>query len=92
MSELPAGLPGSDLIEKGIRDLRDGAETIEALLVSISAPRLRALGLPVATPFADPELRLYRQLAARYGAAAHGRYNALLRQLVSYQRAAQCVK
>ena len=38
-------LPGEDLIEAGLQDLRDGRETIAALLVAIGSPRLRRLGL-----------------------------------------------
>lgn len=29
-------LPGGDLVEKGISDLADGLETVEALLVSVN--------------------------------------------------------
>lgn len=36
-------LPGGDLVEKGLRDLADGRETLEALLVAIGEPRLRRL-------------------------------------------------
>jgi hypothetical protein len=86
---LPA-LPGADLVEKGLRDLERGTESVESLLVSLSAPRLRTLGLVVPEPWADPELRLYRMLAERYGAGAHARYNALLRRVVSFQRAHAC--
>jgi hypothetical protein len=80
------------LIEKGLRDLEQGVETVESLLVSMSAPRLRTLGLAVAAPIADPELRLYDRLAVEHGAAAHSRYNALVRRIVSFQRAAACAK
>ena len=86
----PSDLPGSDLIQKGIRDLAGGAETIESLLVSINAPGLRAIGIDVTAPFDEPELRLYRMLAAHHGDGAHSRYNALLRRMVSFQRAAAC--
>jgi hypothetical protein len=92
MADVEAGLPGSELVAQGLRDLEQGVETIESLLVSMSAPRLRALGLVVGTPFADPELRLYRRLGAEHGAAAHGKYNALVRRIVSYQRAAACAR
>ena len=92
MTNDSAHLPGGDLITKGLRDLEQGWETVESLLVSIGAPRLRALGLVVDVPFIDPEFRLYRRLGNEYGAAAHGRYNALVRLLVSYQRAAACAK
>lgn len=81
-------LPGADLVEQGIVDLRMRRETKEALLVSIGSPRLRTLGIDVPEPMADPEHRLYELLARDDVDAAHGRYNALIRRLVSYERAA----
>lgn len=87
-----ANLPGADLIEQGLRDLEQGVETVESLLVSMSAPRLRALGMVIAAPIADAELRLYGRLAARHGAGAHSKYNALVRRVVSFQRAAACAR
>lgn len=85
-------LPGSDLIEAGVRDLRDDRETIAALLVAIGAPRLRRLGieLPEELP-QNPEHRLYALLADDEPDSAHSRYNALIRKLVSFERAAECV-
>jgi hypothetical protein len=85
-------LPGADLIEAGLNDLREGRETIAALLVAIGAPRLRSLGLdlPADLP-AHPEHRLYDLLAQDDSDSAHSRYNAYLRRLVSYERAAECV-
>lgn len=83
-------LPGGDLIERGLADLGRGEESVEALLVSIGVPRLRALGIAVAAPIADPEHRLYLRLAESDPRAAHGRYNALVRRLVSFERAAGC--
>jgi len=81
-------LPGADLVEQGISDLRARRETKEALLVSIGSPRLRMLGVDVPQPIAQPEHRLYELLAREDVDAAHGRYNALVRRLVSYERAA----
>jgi hypothetical protein len=81
-------LPGKELIERGLTDLERGVESIESLLVSIGAPRLRALGVHVPEKtFVKPELRLYDKLAYEYGNGAHSRYNALVRRLVSYERA-----
>jgi hypothetical protein len=82
-------LPGEDLIRRGLADLASGVESAEALLVSIGAPRLAALGLPVPDPFPSPEHRLYELLAAEEPASAHSRYNALVRRLVSYESAAE---
>jgi hypothetical protein len=86
-------LPGEALIRSGLADLADGIESVPALLVSIAAPRLRALGLAVPTEtIPSPEARLYEVLHQTYGDAAHSRYNSLIRRLVSYERAAECAK
>lgn len=85
-------MPGEDLIEAGLKDLRAGRESIAALLVAIGAPRLRRLGLnlPADLP-SNPEHRLYDLLAKDDSDSAHSRYNAYIRRLVSYERAAECV-
>jgi hypothetical protein len=85
-------LPGNDLIEAGVLDLLEGRETIAALLVAIGAPRLRRLGIALPEQLPDePEHRLYELLARDETDSAHSRYNALIRRLVSYERAAECV-
>ena len=86
-------LPGSDLIAAGIRDLESEKETLPALLVAIGAPRLRSLGieLPPRLP-SNPEHRLYDLLSAIGPNSAHSKYNALIRRLVSFERAISCVK
>lgn len=81
-------LPGGDLIAAGLDDLARNAVSVPALLVSIGAPRLRQLGFAIPRTIADPESRLYDLLARSDGDAAHGRYNALVRRLVSFERAA----
>ena len=85
-------VPGSDLVGKGLDDVAAGAVTIESLLVAIAAPRLRALGYSVPASADEPELRLYELLAAECGDGAHNRYNALIRRIVSFQRAAECAR
>jgi len=83
--------PGEDIIVQGITDLSKGLETIPALLVSIGATRLRRSGLAIPfTTIASPEHRLYEKLNIINSNAAHSRYNALIRRLVSYERAAEC--
>lgn len=85
-------LPGADLVTAGLADLARGATTAEALLVSIGEPRLRALGFDVPNALAEPERRLYELLATENSDAAHSRYNALVRRLVSFERAAACAR
>jgi len=82
-----AQLPGAELVETGLADLTRGVESAAALLVAIGAPRLRQLGIPVPEGPAQPEHRLYALLARDDADSAHARYNALLRRLVSYERA-----
>lgn len=83
-------LPGAELVTEGVADLAAGRESIAALLVSIGGPRLRLLGVAVPATIDRAEERLYSLLAQEHGDAAHSRYNALVRQLVSFQRAAAC--
>ncbi len=83
-------LPGGDLLESGLKDLAAGAQTAPALLVAIGAPRLRRLGITLPPPEqlpARPEHCLYRLLAQERASGAHSRYNALIRRLVSLERA-----
>jgi len=85
---LSSEIPGSELVEAGLRDLAEGRCTIPALIVSIGAPRLRQLGLEVTSPIENAEHALYELLAAEDADSAHGRYNAFIRRLVSFERAA----
>jgi hypothetical protein len=79
------GLPGGEMIDRGLSDLAFRRETPESLLVSLAAPRLRREGVPVPLPvLSDPEVGLYRLLSERDGDLAHARYNAYRRQAVSF--------
>jgi hypothetical protein len=85
--------PGEEFIQQGIQDLNAGRETIPALLVSIGAPRLRRLGLSITHPILpSPEHRLYEKLRASNPDAAYSQYNAWIRRLVSFERAAECAR
>ena len=90
MRERLERLPGGDLIAGGLADLEAGIESAPALLVSIGAPRLRLLGLTVPPGPDRPEHRLYEHLASADPNSAHTRYNALIRRLVSFERALAC--
>lgn len=94
MREIDDALPGAELIREGLSDLARGVASVPALLVLVGAPRLREIGIDVVDPFASaefPEHRLYDLLAAEDEDGAHSRYNALIRRLVSFERAAECV-
>jgi hypothetical protein len=88
--KIPRELPGAAIVVRGIQDLTAGRKTIPTLLAAIGARRLRRLGLPL--PAADrlparPEKAPYRRLVAESGAGAHSEFNALVRRLVSFERA-----
>jgi hypothetical protein len=88
-----SALPGGDIIDTGLQDLRDGRETIAALLVAIGAPRLRRLGLKLPDDLPrEPEHRLYDLLSKTDEDSAHSRYNSLVRKLVSFERAAERIR
>ena len=82
-------LPGGDLVAQGLRDLAEGRDTIAAVLLQIGAPRLLRLGFAV-PPRVYAVHCLYERLAAEDPLTAHSRYNALVRRLVSFERAAEC--
>ena len=88
---MDASLPGSDLIAEGLRDLASRRLSAPALLVAVAAESLRRAGLVVPEiEIAAPERRLYDLLAQSDPDSAHSRYNALLRRLVSFERALRC--
>jgi hypothetical protein len=85
-------LPGAELVSRGLDDLDRGRESEEAALVSMGAPHLRLLGLPVPDPLPDGKAVLWSLLERRVGEdAAHASFNALQRRLVGFERALACV-
>ncbi len=80
------------MVERGIADLARGVESVAALLVSIGAPRLRRLGYDVPPAPPRAEHRLYELLQNQDPDTAHSRYNALIRRLLSFERAAECAR
>jgi len=90
MFEVSTEFPGHELVRDGLADLREGRETVAALLLQMAAPRLRALGIDV--PHRDaadpPSHRLY-SLLSESGYGPHSRYNALVARIVSFARAAE---
>jgi hypothetical protein len=90
MLDVDTSLPGHDLVAEGFADLEAGRETPASLLVTMAAPRLRPLGFEIPEPArsADASHRLYALLELE-GPGAHSRYNALVRRMVSFARAAE---
>ena len=86
-----SALPGYEIVEEGLRDLREGRETVNSLLVSMAVERLEQLGYSVPNPLSEPEIRLYRKLEEQFEHGAHSKYNAYRRRLSSFLRAASCV-
>lgn len=82
------GLPGADLVARGLADLAEGKPTAEAALVEIARTRLQGLGLPLTGRTIgdeDAELVLYARLGERHPEGdPYGLYCAWLDQLVSF--------
>lgn len=86
---LVAGLPGESLVREGIADVVAGRRTVPACLVAIARSRFTRAGLLPSTAPAthdEPERELYRLLREE-GGDAYSRYNALLRELTSFESA-----
>jgi len=83
-------LPGGEILEPGLRDLREGVRSVSALLIMIAAPRLarRGISIPRDLPLSPlPEHELYDLLVAEQGPEAYRFYRSLLRRLVSLENA-----
>lgn len=88
-NDLMVGLPGEEIVRQGLADTDAGRCTIPACLIAIGSPRLRRAGLlrrELPSLQTDTELQLYR-LLRQAGGDAYSRYNALLRELVSFEQA-----
>lgn len=85
---LLSGLPGAERILAGLRDYAQNLPTVNACLVRIARRRLSRAGLLDEIPAADDgaELELYSHFVHEKS-RAHSRYNALLRELVSFEHA-----
>ena len=86
--DLLAGLPAAERILEGLSDHRNNRHTIPACLVRMARPRLARAGLmnPSSSHDTRAELDLY-QLLSSENHRAHSRYNALVRELVSFEHA-----
>ena len=86
-----AHLPGGDILEKGLQDLRAQIRSKESLLVCIAAPRLISYGVafPSRRMFnnVDLEHALYDLLCIDYGQHAYSRYNSMIEMIVSLENA-----
>lgn len=85
-----AYLPGGELLDRGLRDVRRGVRSVPALLVAMAWPRLSALGMleraeveAVRVEGEDLEITAYRLLSEELGIEAHARLNALYDELDS---------
>jgi len=86
-SEEISRLPGGDRILRGLEDWRGGRITVDSCLVAIAFGKFRNAGLVSGeAPFQQAELVLYG-LLKKEGGNAYGRYNSLIRELVSFGRA-----
>lgn len=81
-------LPGVEIVREGLRDLARREPSVNALLVSIAAPKLRQIGIRVPEGLPHPEDALFDRLEEMHGDGAHSRYNALIRRMVSFAHAA----
>jgi hypothetical protein len=80
------GLPGADLVRKGIADAQAAVDTREAALVQMAHAKLASQGFAVPAPsYPEPAgHRLYDLLSDDDRATAHSTYNALVGRLTSF--------
>lgn len=90
-ADVMRSLPGGEIVLSGLADLEAGRDTPAAAAVAMASTRLRGAGVPVPDlPTDKPAAHhLYELLASDHGNAAHSRYNATVRRIVSFARAAE---
>ena len=87
------GFPGGRAVDAGLAALAAGEESIESLMVSLAAPRLRREGVPLPHDvMANADVRLYRLLEQTSADLAHARYLACLREVASFADACASVR
>ena len=85
-------LPGWELVNAGLKDVAQGKyDTVAALLIFMTSPRLRFLGFdipdyPMDIPTETIHQHLYR-LLDKSASDTYSQYNALQRRLASFCRA-----
>ena len=86
-SEEISRFPGGERMLRGLQDWRSGHITVDSCLVAVAFGKFRNAGLVSGeAPFDQAELVLYN-LLRKEGGNAYGRYNSLIRELVSFGRA-----
>ncbi len=82
--------PGHEFIEQGLLDISQAKSTIYSALLFSAKSRLENLGIVLngVSPI-DPSMELYQSLYLQYGDAAHSKFNALNRRLISFMRSVE---
>ena len=83
-------LPGGEILDRGLKSLRQGVVDEDSLLLLIAAHRLGRCGTHIAeldTGAGFPENRLYDFLNQKYGSEAYRLYRSLTKQLTSLENA-----
>ncbi len=84
-------LPGAEIVERALDDLRCHQESSAAIALQVIAPRLRLIGHEVPRLALDDsaEISLYQRLATEQVLDPYSSYNAILRRLRSFAAAAE---
>jgi hypothetical protein len=78
-------LPGYELIQKGLEDLRINTESYYTALLYSAETRLLKLGIELSGKRPENSAMLmYSLLKSEFGDGAHSKYNALNRRLLSF--------
>jgi hypothetical protein len=87
-TDLISDLPGTALVQQGLKDYHENRHTMHSCLVRMARPRLAKAGFMQASQQHDinAELDLYH-LLSHEGNQAHSRYNALVREIISFEHA-----
>lgn len=81
-------LPGYELIQQGLEDLRLNKESYHYALLYSAETRLSKLGIELkGNRPTNPSMLMFSLLKTEFGDGAHSKYNALNRRLLSFCKA-----
>ena len=85
-----SNLPGYEIVEKGLEDIRHGQLTEYSYLLYSAQTRFNDIGIKIEGEMpADSSVKAFQILESKLGNGAHSAFNALNRQLLSFIKATE---
>ncbi len=90
---MTSNLPGHEIVEQGLLDIRLGKKTEYSYLLYSASSRMQNIGISLEGEEPDDaSVKAFRILESKLGNSAHSAFNAMNRQLLSFIKASEKYK